>query len=65
MRIVKTAIIISILLIIKADVLLIKSRCKSLFLVGDLIKKTRNQKPVVTKKIRRIKRPLEASAAKE
>jgi|TARA_S200000501_G_scaffold6298_1_gene5584 hypothetical protein len=65
MRIVKTAIIISILLIIRADVLLIKSKCKSLFFVGDLIKKTRNPKPVVIKKIRRIKRPLEASAAKE
>ena len=51
MRIVKTAIIISILLIIRADVLLIKSKCKSLFLVGDLIKKTRNPKPVVTKKL--------------
>ena len=31
----------------------------------NLIKKTRNPKPVVTKKIKRIKRPLEASAAKE
>ena len=65
MRIVKTAIIIRILLIIRADVLLIKRRCKSFFFVGDLIKKTRNPKPVVTKKIKRIKRPLEASAAKE
>ena len=65
MRIVKTAIIISILLIIRADVLLIKSKCKPLFFVGDLIKKTKNPKPVVIKKIRRIKRPLEASAAKE
>ncbi len=33
--------------------------------INNLIKKTKNPKPVVTKKIRRIKRPLEASAAKE
>jgi hypothetical protein len=44
---------------------LLKVRCKLFFFVGDLIKKTRNPKPVVTKKIKRIKRPLEASAAKE
>ena len=45
--------------------MLIKSKCKLFFFVGDLIKKTKNPKPVVTKKIKRIKRPLEASAAKE
>ena len=60
-----TAIIIKILFIIRADVLFIKSKCKLFFFVGDLIKKTRNPKPVVTKKIKRIKRPLDASAAKE
>jgi hypothetical protein len=45
--------------------LLIKSKCKLFFFVGDLIKKTKNPKPVVTKKIKRINKPLEASAAKE
>ena len=53
------------LLINSADVLLIKSKCKSFFLEGYLIKKTKNPKPVVTKKIKRIKRPLEASEVKE
>ena len=57
--------IIRILLIIRADVLLIKSKCKSFFFEGVLIKKIRNPKPVVIKKIKRIKRPLEASEAKE
>ena len=51
MSIVKTAIIIKILLIIRADVLLIKSKCKSFFFAGDLIKKTKNPKPVVIKKL--------------
>ena len=36
-----------------------------IFLEGDLIKKIKKPKPVVKKKIRRIKSPLEASAAKE
>jgi len=62
---VKTAIIIKILLIIKADVLLIKSKCKSFFFDGVLIKKTKKPKPVVRKNIKRIKSPLDASEAKE
>ena len=53
------------LLIISADVLLIRSKCKLFFFTGDLIKKTRNPKPVVIKNIKRMKRPLEASEAKE
>ena len=63
--IVSIAIIIRILLIIKADVLFIKSKCKLFFFVGDLIKNTRKPKPVVKKKINKIKRPLEASDANE
>ena len=50
---------------ISADVLFIKSKCKLFFFEGDLIKKTRNPNPVVIKKIKRIKRPLDASDAKE
>ena len=43
----------------------INSRFKLFFFVGDLIRNTKNPKPVVKKKINKIKSPLEASEAKE
>ena len=43
----------------------INSRFKLFFFVGDLIRNTKNPKPVVKKKINKIKRPLEESEAKE
>tara|TARA_B100001250_G_C19717110_1_gene752010 strand:- start:23 stop:214 length:192 start_codon:yes stop_codon:yes gene_type:complete len=61
---VNTAIIIRVLFIIKAEVLLIKRKFKLFFFVGDLTKKTKKPKPVIKKKIKRIKRPLEVSDAK-
>ena len=59
------AIIIRILLMIKAEVLFINNKRKLFFLFGDLIKNIKKPKPVVKKKISKIKRPLEASDAKE
>ena len=50
---------------IKAEVLFKNNKRKLFFLVGDLIRNIKNPNPVVKKKIRRIKRPLEASDAKE
>tara|TARA_B100000965_G_scaffold183092_1_gene152826 strand:+ start:592 stop:747 length:156 start_codon:yes stop_codon:yes gene_type:complete len=50
---------------INAEVLLMKSKCKLFFFVGDLIKNTKKPNPVVKKKIKRINRPLDASDAKE
>ena len=43
----------------------INRRVKLFFFVGDLIRNTKNPKPVVKKKINKIKRPLEASEANE
>ena len=63
--IVSIAIIIRILFMIKAEVLFINKRFKLFFFEGDLIKNTKKPKPVVKKKINKIKRPLEASEAKE
>ena len=50
---------------IKAEVLFINNKRKLFFLFGDLIKNIKKPKPVVKKKISKIKRPLEASDAKE
>ena len=52
-------------MMIKAEVLFINNKRKLFFLVGDLIKNIKKPKPVVKKKINKIKRPLEASDAKE
>ena len=43
----------------------INSRFKLFLFVGDLIRNTKNPKPVVKKKINKINRPLDASDAKE
>ena len=50
---------------IKAEVLFINNKRKLFFLFGDFIKNIKKPKPVVKKKISKIKRPLEASDAKE
>ena len=53
------------MLITNADTLLTSNRFRELEFFGSFSKKTKKPKPVTRKKISKINKPLEASAAKE